>query len=163
MGEDTKSAEGQSHRLEQVYEHLAALMRERDVMPEMHTVKQPGEWSAMSVLGHMVEMIPYWLKQIHRVVVSVGDPPRLGRPLDSPDRLEGPKRGEEGYPDKMLEELRAQVHLAVTTFRSMSPSQREKRGLHTTRGEMSVAEMIETFVVGHAEEHLDQIKAILSR
>lgn len=163
MGIDTKSAEGQSQRLESVYEQLAALLREPGVMQEMHVVRNPGEWSPMHVMGHMVEMIPYWLVHMHAVIAAERELPRLGRSQDSPERLEGAERGAEGYPDKMLELLREQVHSAVSTFRSMSPAQREKKGVHITRGEMTVADMIEVFVVAHSEEHLAQIRATLER
>ncbi len=162
MGDDPKSAEEQSRRLENVYEQLAALMREPDVMQEMHVVRVPGEWSAMNAMGHLVEMIPYWLANIHAVLEAVGESPKIGRSLDSPERLEGAAHGEDGYPDKELEQLREQVHSAVSTFRGMSPAQREKRGMHITRGEMTVAEMIEVFVVAHSEEHLEQIRTAVN-
>jgi septum formation topological specificity factor MinE len=163
MEDDPKSAEGQSRRLEKVYEELAARMRQPDVMQEMHVVVIQGEWSPMQILGHMVEMIPYWLGHFREVMATAGELPKLGRSQDAPERLEGAERGAEGYPDKMLEQLREEILAAVSTFRSMSPSQREKKGVHTTRGEMTLAAMIDVFVVSHAEDHLEQIKSTIAR
>ena len=40
-------------------------------------------------------------------------------------------------------------------------AERSKRGISPERGEMTVAEVLESFIVGHAEEHLAQVQAAL--
>jgi uncharacterized damage-inducible protein DinB len=55
------SGEAQAKRLERVYEEVAKLLREPSVAPRLRTPSGGNEWSAMQTLGHMTEMIPYWL------------------------------------------------------------------------------------------------------
>jgi hypothetical protein len=44
---------------------------------------------------------------------------------------------------------------------ALSAAERAKRGVNAGRGEMTVAEVIESFIVGHAEEHLAQVRSAL--
>ena len=44
-----------------------------------------------------------------------------------------------------------------------STTERGKRGISTERGEMTVAQVIESFIVDHAEEHLAQVQGALRR
>jgi hypothetical protein len=61
----------------------------------------------------------------------------------------------------LLTELRGEVRAATATVRRLSEAERDKRGVHPGRGEMSVADILESFIVGHAEEHLQQVRAAL--
>jgi hypothetical protein len=56
-----RSGEAQAKRLEQVYEVVARLLREPGVAARLRTAPGEHEWSAMQTLGHVTEMIPYWL------------------------------------------------------------------------------------------------------
>ena len=58
----SSSGEVQANRLERVYEEVAKLLREPGVASQLRTPVGGNEWSAMQALGHMTEMIPYWLK-----------------------------------------------------------------------------------------------------
>ncbi len=53
--------EAQARRLERMNEQLAALMRQPDVARRLRTAPGENEWSAMQTVGHVAEMIPYWL------------------------------------------------------------------------------------------------------
>ncbi len=50
---------------------------------------------------------------------------------------------------------------AAAAIRQLSTAERNKRGIHPEQGEMSVAEVIESFIVSHAEEHLGQVEGAL--
>ncbi|MGB3400072.1 MAG: hypothetical protein WBA34_07865 [Candidatus Deferrimicrobiaceae bacterium] len=43
----------------------------------------------------------------------------------------------------------------------MSAAERSKKGIHIKLGELTVADSVERFIVAHAEEHLEQIRAAL--
>jgi len=43
----------------------------------------------------------------------------------------------------------------------MSATERGKKGIHIRRGEMTVADIIEVFIVSHAEDHLAQVRQTL--
>jgi uncharacterized damage-inducible protein DinB len=154
-------AETQAKRLERVYQEVAKLLGEPKVASRLRTAPGKDEWSAMQTLGHMTEMIPYWLSHCRVLIAATGELPTLGRPLGSPERLAGVAHGAAARPDELLGQLRDEVRAAADAIRKLSLAERGKRGVHPGRGEMTVAEVLEAFIVGHAEEHLAQVQAAL--
>ena len=161
MENDTNLAETQARRLGTVYEQLAALVHQPDVMQRLRRPTSENEWSAMQILGHMIEMIPYWLTNCRVLMAATAELPQFGRSLDAPERLEGVERGGAGDPNEIMQLLQEEIHAAMSAIRSMSPAERNKKGVHIRRGEMTVAEIIEAFIVSHAEEHVAQVRATL--
>jgi hypothetical protein len=158
----TNPGEAQAARLERVYAEVARLLGDPAVMSRLRTAPGENEWSAMQTLGHMTEMIPYWLSHCRALMAATGEPPRFGRTLDSPERLAGVAHGAATGPDALLAQLQKEVRAAAGTIRRLSVAERNKRGLHASRGEMSVSDVLESFIVGHAEEHLQQVRAALA-
>jgi len=115
----------------------------------------------MQTLGHMTEMIPYWLQHCRVLIEARGEPPTFGRKRGPPERLAGVARGAAAQPDEMLGQLQDEVRRAAETIRALSAAERSKRGIDSERGEVSVAYVIESFIVAHAEEHLAQVKGAL--
>lgn len=153
--------ETQAKRLEQVYEQVAELLREPKVASRLGRVPGENEWSAMQTLGHMTEMIPYWLNHCRVLIAATGELPAFGRTPGSPERLAGVAHGAAAQPDVLLTQLQNEVRAAAGTIRKLSMAERSKRGIHPGRGEMTVADVIESFIVSHAEEHLAQVQAAL--
>jgi hypothetical protein len=153
--------EAQASRLERVYAEVAKLLREPGMAARLRTAPAENEWSAMQTLGHMAEMIPYWLHHCRTLIAATGGPPAFGRTAGSPERLAGVAHGGAADPDALLGQLQNEVRSGASAIRKLSAAERGKRGLHNSRGEMTVAEVIESFVVGHAEEHLGQVQAAL--
>ena len=106
-------------------------------------------------------MIPYWLSHCRALIAAAGEPPRFGRTLDAPERLAGVERGATGTPDEYLRLLNDEVQAAATAIRHMPAAERGRKGIHLRRGEMTVADVVEVFIVAHAEEHLAQVQAAL--
>ncbi len=163
MTVDTQAnlGETQARRLESVYEHLAALLRQPEVDGRLRAAHGENEWSAMQVMGHMAEMIPYWLSHCQRLIAPTAEPPSFGRTLDAPERLAGVEHGARRNPDDLLRLLNDEVQAAAQAIRRMSAAEFGKKGLHLRRGEMTVADVVEVFIVAHAEEHLAQVRAAL--
>jgi uncharacterized damage-inducible protein DinB len=153
--------EAQAQRLEKVYEQLTTLLHQRDVAGRVRTADGEDEWSAMQILGHMVEMIPYWLNHCRVMIAAAGKPPQIGRMLDAPERLAGVERGASAALDELLRQLKDEVHAAAPAIRQLSAAERGKKGVHVRRGEVTVADVVERFIVAHAEEHLAQVRAVL--
>jgi hypothetical protein len=149
--------EAQARRLEQVYDQIAALLHQPEVARRLRATLGENEWSAMQVLGHMVEMIPYWLSHCRDLIAAPAEPPNFGRTLDAPERLAGVELGAVGNPDELLRLLHDEVQAAAQAIRHMAPAERGKKGIHLSRGEMTVADII----VAHAEDHLAQVQAVL--
>jgi uncharacterized damage-inducible protein DinB len=153
--------EPQARRLEQVYEEVARLLRDPVVATRLRAAPGQDAWSAMQTLGHVTEMIPYWLNHCRVLIAATGAPPRFGRTPGSPERLAGVAHGATADPGALLARLEEEVRSAAGTIRKLSEAERDKRGISGERGEITVAEVIESFIVGHAEEHLAQVKAAL--
>jgi hypothetical protein len=69
--------------------------------------------------------------------------------------------GATAQPDALLTQLEGEVRSAASTIRTLSEAERGRRGVCTGRGEMTVADVIESFIVKHAEEHLEQVQSAL--
>jgi len=161
-GDTTQSsADAQAKRLERVYDEVAKLVRAPGAAPRLRTPPAVNEWSAMQTLGHMTEMIPYWLNHCRTLIEDTGPRPTFGRTHGSPERLAGVAQGASADPDVLLRRLHEEARTAASAIRQMSIAERSKRGISTERGEMTVGDVIESFIVGHAEEHLGQVRAAL--
>jgi uncharacterized damage-inducible protein DinB len=152
-------SETQAKRLERVYDEVARLLRDPGVALRLRTAPGKDEWSAMQVLGHMTEMIPYWLSHCRVLIAATGELPTFGRTPGSPERLAGVAHGASAQPDALLRQLQEEVRTAAGTIRTLSMAERSKRGLYPGRGEMTVADVLESFIVSHAEEHLAQVQS----
>ena len=156
----TTSAEDEARRLEAVNSAIRDLLHQPEVAERLRAAG-PEEWSALQIVGHMDEMIPYWMGHARRMAAATGEPPRFGRMLDAPERLEAVTLGANGDADELLRQLDAVCRAAAADIRSLSPAERAKTGIHLRRGEMTVAAVIEDLVVHHAEEHEEQIRQVL--
>jgi uncharacterized damage-inducible protein DinB len=160
-GTEENPGEAQARRLENVYEQLVALLGRPDVAQRLRAAPGDNEWSAMQTVGHVAEMIPYWLSHCRTLIAAAAGPPHFGRTLDAPERLAGVERGALGTPDEFLRLLNDEVQAAANAIRHMPAAERGQKGIHLRRGEMTVADVVEVFIVAHAEEHLAQVQAAL--
>ena len=154
-------SETQAERLERVCAELAELLREPKVASRLRASPGENEWSAMQTLGHMTEMIPYWLHHCRVLIAATGDLPTFGRTPGSSERLAGVAHGATAQSDALLAQLQDEVRAAAGWIRKLSMAERGKRGVHPGRGEMAVADVLESFIVSHAEEHLAQVQSAL--
>ena len=160
-GRKVPSAESQARRLERVAEEMTSLLRRPDVAWLLRNAPDVDNWSAMQILGHTVEMIPYWMRHVQAMVAAGGTPYRVGRGADAPERLAGIERGAAGDPVEMLRQLEREVRAAAGAIRRMTAEERRRAGVHAKGGTITVAEAVERFIVAHAEEHLAQVQAAL--
>lgn len=150
-----------AQRLERVGEQLRALLARPDVAQRVHDTPSAGDWSALQTVGHMAEMIPYWLKHCADIIAAAGAPHRFGRALDDPERLAGVERAKTGDPAQLLRQLDREIQAAAATLRAMPAGEFARVGQHSTRGEMTVEQIAEQLLVGHAEAHVEQVRAAL--
>src|SRR5262245_62833298 len=99
------SGETQARRLEQVYDEVARLLRDGGVASRLRTAPDQDAWSAMQTLGHVTEMIPYWLNHCRVLISATGAPPKFGRKPGSPERLAGVAHGATAEPGALLAQL----------------------------------------------------------
>ena len=157
---DDNPGEAQARRLESASEQLTTLLNQPGVARRLRTAPGENEWSAMQVLGHVVEMIPYWMSHCC-ALITAAEPPRFGRTSDAPDRLAGVERGAAAEPGELLRSLHKEVQAAARSIRQMTAAERGKKGIHIKRGEITVSDIVEVMIVAHAEEHVAQVQAAL--
>lgn len=157
----TNSSETQARRLERVYHQLSTLLHHPDVVQRLRTAPGDHEWSALQVIGHMVEMIPYWLHHCHLLIAATLEPPQFGRTLDAPERLAGVEWAATREANELLSQLKQVVEAAAKDIRHMSEVERSKTGIHLRQGKMTVADVVEQLIVGHAEAHVVQVQDAL--
>ena len=106
-------------------------------------------------------MIPYWLHHCHLLIAATLEPPQFGRTLDAPERLAGVEWAATRDANELLSQLKQVVETAAKDIRHMSEVERSKTGIHLRQGKMTVADVVEQLIVGHAEAHVVQVQDAL--
>jgi len=138
--------------------------REPWPLSAVYGTEAEADWGPREVLAHVDEMLPYWTTQIRLVLAEdpagatpfgrvATDPERLGR-IASDRRL--------GCAD-LLDRIAADLAIAEDLLGGLTPADLERRGLHPTRGELTIAEAADRFVVTHLVEHVAQLETIIAR
>jgi hypothetical protein len=132
--------------------------------PSGLTQPDPGgeeRWEAGQVWAHVAEFPGYWLDQVERVIeLGAHQPVTFGRVKTDAGRVEAIERNRHESPAELLAGARAALARATDTARALSPEAWLLRGTHPTRGEMTVHQIIERFIVEHLEEHADQLDSL---
>ena len=142
-------------RVEKRLEDLAALPGNGFTEPD-----SPGgeQWDAGQVWSHLAEFIPFWVAQAERLVHSTAtDPPPFGRTKTSPDRIAAIERGRHLPRDELLRHVLEDISDLRCFIDELPLSAWEIRGRHERLGVMSMQRIVEEFLVGHIEEHADQL------
>jgi DinB superfamily len=121
-----------------------------------------ASWGPREVLAHVAEMLPYWLGELERIVEGAPGPVPFGRVSEDPVRI-GILARDRTLPLRVLFD-RIDAGLAAWSARldTLTPEERAMVGLHPRLGEMSVEQLPEQFVVGHAEGHIQQLEETLA-
>ncbi len=151
-------------RLDAVEARLAALA-ELSPPPDALTGADPstGErWDRGQVWAHLAEFIPYWIAQSRPILEAqpAAEPVRFGRTKADPERIGAIERDRREPVAVLWSDTRDDIaQLRVFTGR-LTPEQWDAAGLHPTLGVMSIAEILEEFLVGHLEQHADQLEVL---
>ena len=135
-------------------------------LPTALTDPDPGaeeRWEAGQVWAHLAEFPHYWLSQAQRVIaLPTTEPVPFGRVKTDAGRLEAIERERHTDPAALMERVRSQLAEVTDAVRSWTPEDWARRGIHPTRGEMTVERIAETFIANHLEEHADQLDGLAS-
>jgi threonine dehydratase len=136
-------------------------------LPAGLTDPDPGaeeRWEAGQVWAHLAEFPGYWAAQLERVLAArrAGEvePIPFGRTKADAGRLAAIERERRTDPAELLRRVAAQLAGLRSLLEGLSAADWEVRGLHQVRGEMTVREIAESFVVAHLEEHADQLDGL---
>jgi hypothetical protein len=121
-------------------------------------------WEAGQVWAHVAEFVPYWIQQLRGLIDrDGGEPEPFGRTKADPGRIAAIERDRhEAIPD-LYERTRA----AIEELRAWLPSLDEAGwsvvGRHQTMGDLDGERIVEEFLVGHLEQHADQLDGLSHR
>jgi hypothetical protein len=114
-------------------------------------------WDRGQVLAHVAELLPYWAQQVE--LVAAGDQVPFGRVASDPGRLAAIERDRREDPARLLDRMDEGLAVVLALLDGLDDDALARRGRHQTLGEMTVAAILDRFLVDHLEEHADQLEA----
>jgi len=120
-----------------------------------------ASWGPPELLAHVSEMLPFWLGEVERVIAGPEEPVPFGRVGDDPVRIAIIGRDRTLPIGELYDRIGQGVARWTERLSTLTPSEQAKRGLHPTRGEMSIEAIAERQIAGHLEEHAAQMATIL--
>ena len=147
-------------RISRIETAVQELVDTAQALPDqvLYAEPEPSEWPVMSILAHVVELMPYWAKQALEVSRRSADSQPFGRTHDDPDRIGAVQQHGRDSLDGMLPRVRAACTEAVDLLRQIPPDGWARTARHANRGDMSVEQIVEQFLVSHVEDHLSQAR-----
>ena len=114
-------------------------------------------WDRGQVLAHVTEILPYWVGEVDRIVTAGNGTP-FGRYIDDPRRVGTIEQERHTDPARLLERMDEGVAQTQALLARLDERDLELAGEHIRRGRMTVAEIVEEYLVAHLEEHADQLQ-----
>jgi hypothetical protein len=119
---------------------------------------ETGErWDRRQVLAHVAEMLPYWVEQVE--LVAAGDQVPFGRARSNPERIAAIERDRREDPSRLLDRVDEGLGAVLVLLDRLDDDALAHSGRHQVLGEMTVAAIVDRFLVDHLEEHADQLEA----
>ncbi|MFN2483488.1 MAG: DinB family protein [Candidatus Limnocylindria bacterium] len=148
---------------------------ERRLAAHAHATVTPGaltdadqatgeRWEAGQVWAHLAEFPAYWLDQIARVLEArrsgTMDAVPFGRTKTDPGRIAAIERARTTDRRRLMEHVAAGISATRVRLAALSDDEWSAGGSHPTLGEMPVSEAVERFIIGHLEEHAEQLDGL---
>ncbi len=120
-------------------------------------------WGPREVLAHVAEMLPFWLGEMERVIDGDGGSAvPFGRVADDAVRIGLIARDRTLPLRVLLGRVDTGLRDWVERLGTLTEDERNRMGVHPRLGEMAAAAVLERFVLGHAEDHVAQLEAIIA-
>ena len=121
-----------------------------------------SSWGPKEVLAHVAEMLPFWLGQFEAVLADDSGPAPFGRVATDPARIARIGSDRNVPTGELFDRIDAESATVVARLRTLTPDDTARLGRHPRLGEMTLGEAAERFVVGHLEEHVEQLREVLA-
>ncbi len=135
---------------------VAEVNADSSTAPDPETGEQ---WDLAHLLGHVSEMLEYWLVEVLRVLAHGPDEP-FGRLKRSPERLIRIDQSSRLTVPELRQEIDLRAAASIDLCRILTPAQLNKRGDHPKRGSMTVEAIITEFGIEHLKEHAVQLQSL---
>jgi hypothetical protein len=153
--------EGLFARLQAAEARLAALAADPPTGLTEADPKTGERWDAGQAWAHLAEFVPYWIGQIRRVLEPTAEGPvSFGRLIGDPGRVGAIESGRGEPVATQMARLGAAIGDARAYLSGLDAAAWRREGTHPTLGQMDVAGIVERFVVGHLEEHAEQLETL---
>ena len=153
--------EARARRLAEVVEPFRTRFAQLD-RASLYRRPAPDEWSPMMVAAHVAEILVYWSEQAREVAARARDGEPFGRTHEDPDRIAAVENHAEDAPETTLARLDEGLATATATLRGLPDAAWRRTARHSRRGEMTIAEFVDLFLVDHVVEHTEQLEASLN-
>jgi hypothetical protein len=118
-------------------------------------------WEAGQVFAHLAEFPTFWVGQVRALIAAraAGEPEPIpfGRSKADPGRLAAIETRRREEPLALLRDADAGLTAATALCRTLTAHDWQTCGLHPALGAMSVAAIVDRFLVAHLEEHAAQL------
>jgi hypothetical protein len=144
---------------------LTAAVAAREPWPlaELYGPEPEASWGPPELLAHVEEFLPYWMGEIERVLAAPADAPAaFGRIATDPLRIGVIGRDRSLPLRELVSRIRSEGARVAGRLDELTEAEAARTGTHPTRGELTVREMLEPFLVGHMEGHVVQLREILA-
>ena len=153
-------------RLRAVEDRLARLARVVPASGLTEPDQASGErWDWGQVWAHVAEFPAYWTAQIRAVLSTApdGEPPPFGRVKSDPARIGAIERDRGLAASELMNRLRPQLEEVRRLVRALTPDDLARKVTHSTLGVLGMDRVLEEFVIGHLEEHAEQLESLVQR
>ena len=131
-------------------------------LADFYGTEPEASWGPREVLAHVEEYLPYWIGEIERVLAGDASAPvPFGRVAEDPVRIGVIGRDRTIPFRELFARIESDAPRVAARLRELSDAEAGRVGLHPRRGEMTVRDMLEPFLVGHTEGHVTQLREIL--
>lgn len=162
----TGPAEEFMERLEAAGVHMERLAGATPPAGALTDADEPsGErWEWGQVWGHTAEFPGYWTARIREVFAqpASADPVAFGRSRDDPGRLAAIEQGRGLSAEEVIVPLRGDLDDVRDLLADMSAADWNRRVHHQVLGDMDMPRVFEVFLVGHIEDHANQLEALVA-
>jgi hypothetical protein len=160
--------QGEIERFENAAVQLMALRGDVEAgapwpLADIWGVEPEASWGPPELLAHVEEYLRYWMGEIERVLEGNGSSPvPFGRVASDTLRLGVIGRDRSLPMRELFARIEADAGRVAKRLGELDEADAARIGLHPTRGEMTVRQMLEPFLVGHTEGHVTQLREILA-
>src|SRR5260221_3725309 len=130
-------------------------------MAELYGPEPEASWGPPELLAHVEEYLPYWLGEIETLLAGpAGAPTPFGRLATDPLRIGVIGRDRALPLRELFSRIEAGAPRVAARLRELTETEANRKGLHPARGEMTVREMLEPFLVGHTDGHVTPLQEL---
>jgi hypothetical protein len=116
-------------------------------------------WEAGQVWAHLAEFGSYWLGELEQVVAG-GTGVVFGRTKADAQRIAAIEAHRHRPQGEQFTVVQTDVRRLGAYLTQLDDRALQSAGLHPTLGEMDVWAILEEFLVGHYEQHADQLDSL---